>query len=64
MCSSEKTYACDSPNCGKTFYYRHHLLRHQTTKHGRVPRKKAHGVTNTNENENNILDLESDWVEN
>ena len=33
--SRDKIHACDSPGCGKTFYERCTLLRHQSLKHGR-----------------------------
>lgn len=33
--SDEKIHACDSPGCGKSFYERCTLLRHQRLKHGR-----------------------------
>ena len=35
MVSSDKIHACDSPGCGKTFYERCTMLRHQSLKHGR-----------------------------
>ena len=33
--SKEKIQVCDSPGCGKMFYERCTLLRHQSLKHGR-----------------------------
>jgi len=33
--SAEKVHACDSPGCGKKFYERCTLFRHQRLKHGR-----------------------------
>ena len=35
MVSTDKIHACDSPGCGKTFYERCTMLRHQSLKHGR-----------------------------
>ena len=35
VASSEKTHVCDIQGCGKAFYQRCTLLRHQTLKHGR-----------------------------
>ncbi|KAI0239098.1 hypothetical protein LSAT2_010163 [Lamellibrachia satsuma] len=35
-----RPFACLVPGCGRTFCHRRHMLRHQTDKHGRLPRKK------------------------
>ena len=35
-----KPYVCDVGGCGKRFYDRSNLLRHQTLKHGRQPVRK------------------------
>ena len=37
--SRDKIHACDSSGCGKTFYERCTLLRHQSLKHGRKTRR-------------------------
>lgn len=33
--SSEKSFVCDYPECGRSYYERKNLLQHQTLKHGR-----------------------------
>ena len=35
MVSMDNIHECDSPGCGKTFYERCTMLRHQSLKHGR-----------------------------
>ncbi len=35
----DRKYVCDEPGCDKSFRHHHHLLRHKTQKHGRVPTK-------------------------
>ena len=37
----DKPHVCNYPNCGKAFYERHSLLRHQTLKHGRAAIRKG-----------------------
>ena len=32
-----KTFACEFKHCGKMFFYKHHLKRHETDSHGRAP---------------------------
>jgi len=32
-------HECGYPDCGKQFHHKQHLLRHQTQKHGRRPKR-------------------------
>ena len=42
--AKDKPYVCSQPGCKSAFFYQHHLLRHETQKHGRTPAKARNSL--------------------